>query len=576
MVDDVLRTLGFQPRELSFADLSKYRPRPIVAGWRISLSWEGGLTRELDVLVETGGSLRVPLVALVAPPEFLTWPHVEKDGVLCLGTDDDALNLSDPRSVIKRALSDAAALVDDCIAGRCDGDFLAEATSYWNHARSDGSSIVVSLLNLLGPSREVFFWQSKTTVVVGDSPAQIEKWVRNRFADHQMRVKTSDALFVLMPRPLYPYEFPHTSADVDALVAQMAPTLSPSLDGLAAQADKMLPIILAAQTDSGPFSGAILMTRPQKNVPNGFRPGRVPPAILRSHVFGQQKILRCEVTRMDAAWVHGRDRDWAYPVLREKSVAVVGCGSLGAHVAMLLAQSGVGRFVLVDPQELKAANISRHPLGAQYVGRPKVGGLAEEIGRRFPDVGDIVAHRVEWEQLDFASMSSVVGADLVIVAIGATPSELALSSLLRRAPESPPTIFGWLEPFAVATHAVAVAGRGPCFRCFFTERGIPALRATDWEGSSTVVQEPACGAVFQPYGMTELQNAVTLVVELAAEALLGQVQLPTHRVRVAPKRTLTAAGGRWTADWVTATRRDDGGFTWEPVCEVRPTCPERH
>lgn len=576
MVDDVLGALGFQPRQLSVAELSKYRPRPIVAGRRISLLCEDGLTRELDVLVEVGGCLRVPLVALVAPPEFLTWPHVETDGVLCLGTDDDALNPADPGSVIKRVLSDAATLVDDCVSGRCCGDFLAEATSYWNHARADPSPTVISLLNLLEPTREVLFWQSKTTVIVGDSLPQIEQWIRHRFADPHMRVEVSRALFVQLPRPLYPDEFPQSSADVDALLVRVEPTLSASLDAFAGQADKVLPVILAAKTDSGPFCGAILITRPEKDMPNGFRRGRVPPAILRKFVFGRQKILRCELTRMDAGWVHGRDNHAAYSVLREKSVAVVGCGSLGAHVATLLAQSGIGRLVLVDPQVLKAANVSRHPLGAPYVGRSKVGGLAEEIGRRFPEVREIVPYKCEWEQLDSASMANVYGADLVIVAIGTTPSELAINSMLRRATASPPSIFGWLEPFAMAAQVVAVTRDGPCFRCLFTDRGIPALRATDWEGSSTVVQEPACGAAFQPYGMTELQNAVTLVVELAVEVLLGMVQLPTHRVRVACKRTLTAAGGRWSSEWVAATTRDDGGFTWEQVCEVRPTCPERH
>ena len=53
-------------------------------------------------------------------------------------------------------------------------------------------------------------------------------------------------------------------------------------------------------------------------------------------------------------------------------MVIVGCGSVGAPVAIALAQAGVGRFILLDPDILKPSNISRHPLGAQYLGRMKV------------------------------------------------------------------------------------------------------------------------------------------------------------------------------------------------------------
>jgi molybdopterin/thiamine biosynthesis adenylyltransferase len=60
-------------------------------------------------------------------------------------------------------------------------------------------------------------------------------------------------------------------------------------------------------------------------------------------------------------------------VLAQLSVAVVGLGGTGSIVAQQLAHLGVGRFVLVDHDEVDATNLNRL-LGAtpQDVGRPKV------------------------------------------------------------------------------------------------------------------------------------------------------------------------------------------------------------
>jgi tRNA A37 threonylcarbamoyladenosine dehydratase len=53
-----------------------------------------------------------------------------------------------------------------------------------------------------------------------------------------------------------------------------------------------------------------------------------------------------------------------------KSVAIVGLGSGGGFVALALAMSGVGRFILVDDDTLEPANIVRHVADLRYVGKP--------------------------------------------------------------------------------------------------------------------------------------------------------------------------------------------------------------
>src|SRR5215468_11230836 len=72
-------------------------------------------------------------------------------------------------------------------------------------------------------------------------------------------------------------------------------------------------------------------------------------------------------------------------LLKTKCVGVIGLGSGGGFVALALAVSGVGKFVLVDGDVLEATNIVRHVADGRYIGRPKAEAVAELIRQRNPD-----------------------------------------------------------------------------------------------------------------------------------------------------------------------------------------------
>jgi len=46
--------------------------------------------------------------------------------------------------------------------------------------------------------------------------------------------------------------------------------------------------------------------------------------------------------------------------LANSEVALIGLGSMGASMALELARAGVGRMILIDPDIMEIANISRH------------------------------------------------------------------------------------------------------------------------------------------------------------------------------------------------------------------------
>ncbi len=76
--------------------------------------------------------------------------------------------------------------------------------------------------------------------------------------------------------------------------------------------------------------------------------------------------------------------DGSHQVLREKSVAIIGCGSLGSKVGTMLARSGVSRFFLVDDDILLPDNFVRNDLDWRDVGSHKANALARRLSLANP------------------------------------------------------------------------------------------------------------------------------------------------------------------------------------------------
>ena len=65
--------------------------------------------------------------------------------------------------------------------------------------------------------------------------------------------------------------------------------------------------------------------------------------------------------------------------LKDSYAVIVGCGSVGSFIALELAKSGVGNFILVDDDIFAYHNISRHQCGIYDVGKRKIDALEERI-----------------------------------------------------------------------------------------------------------------------------------------------------------------------------------------------------
>jgi molybdopterin/thiamine biosynthesis adenylyltransferase len=336
--------------------------------------------------------------------------------------------------------------------------------------------------------------------------------------------------------------------------------------------------MMGFHTVNGPALAAAVLAAPvapkhgaRDPLLKGYRPGTVPDDILMARYFGGGKLMRRPVERADAAWIHGRGQDPRSAVLQQTTVTVIGCGSVGAPIAIALAQAGIGALVLVDFESLTWANVGRHPLGAAAVGRNKAKSLAQKLRADFPHL-TVEHHEVDVDTMVRKHAQVLESSNLIVCATGSWAGDGRLEAWRIETGHSVPVVYAWTEAHACAGHAVLVDRAGGCLRCGFDGTGLPNFRVTAWPNGS-VRTEPACGAVYQPYGPIELGFINSLAAELSLEALLGEKIAPVHRVWVAPAGRLSRLGGTWTETWQTdAAFRKEGGFVLERTWPTA-SCP---
>jgi sulfur-carrier protein adenylyltransferase/sulfurtransferase len=88
-----------------------------------------------------------------------------------------------------------------------------------------------------------------------------------------------------------------------------------------------------------------------------------------------------------------------YEALREKTVGIVGCGSVGSKIAGSLARAGVGKFVLVDSDLFLPGNVIRNELDLRAAGVNKSKAVERRIVEINPkaavDISEILLGRQE-------------------------------------------------------------------------------------------------------------------------------------------------------------------------------------
>ncbi|SCK08078.1 Dinucleotide-utilizing enzymes involved in molybdopterin and thiamine biosynthesis family 2 [Variovorax sp. HW608] len=388
------------------------------------------------------------------------------------------------------------------------------------------------------PSREIacYFDVAVGRYIFGESKESLVRWLRN-FGLNPADREISPTWLLKLSRPWVPQEFPTLGRDI-------ANALPSEVQRRVFVAGRATALLFEATTETGPvFASVVLEGAKERELSNGFRHiSRVPLENIVGS-FSARAVSRIPVSRADGAWIHGRDHNPSYTVLATRMVAIVGCGAVGAAVAKLLAQAGVGKMLLIDHDSLTTANVGRHPLGIEYAGLNKAMALSAALRKSFPHLqfDDIFPKR--FERLSRPDREKLGSVDLIVCAGIDFDGESALDAWRTSLDQPPALVSTWAEAFGTAGHAVLLYGK-TSIRPAFDESELPLMRLTDWpDGSGTLIVEAGCGNVFQPHGVVDLHPVIGMAASLVVDALTNRAPTSCRRYWLGDRTQVLSNGG---------------------------------
>jgi sulfur-carrier protein adenylyltransferase/sulfurtransferase len=394
--------------------------------------------------------------------------------------------------------------------------------------------------------------------------------VRNFSGENPSTSEMYDVAFVWTDKALYPDEWPQTNNAVLNLVAAAGAGSPEALAVQAARSTLPAPVLVGFDTRNGPAVIGMSLAGFGKNVP-GFRPHRVPGSVLGSR-FGKIECRKHQVVRVDGQSISFRTGSMKAESLRNARITLIGCGAVGADVAVLLTKGGCNRFTLIDPDQLSWDNIGRHLLGAQSVGRNKAEAVGQFLAHQYPHV-QVRTNRLRLETIVAQNPEILHDSDIIICLTGEWLGESALNVWAHRV-RSIPVLFGWLEPHALAAHALLMLRDGGCLACARNESGEVTNRVIQWKDDQ-MLRVPACGGWFTPHGAADATPAKAMIAELAIDALIGNVQESTVDTYIASASRIKEAGGTIRPEWDQPGRDPNQlSMTLRKLWPPNPRCPQ--
>jgi hypothetical protein len=527
-------------------------------GWEICIDFEDGSSQLLRILVAESFPFSPPVLAFPDASRFLVWPHVEEDGRLCLFTQATSISASNPVGVLECQLKHFVRYYQAAKSGKLRDDFIDEFLSYWAWGVAQSELEIVSLLDVQEPSRKIFAHVDAARIVCADTKDHIVGWClryQNKRIDPSKLVV--GVLLEVNTPPTPPY--PRSTGEFWNYIRDASPAAIQLLKTVAEEDWRIFPIVLKFTTQSGVgLVGIQLLQRLKSNTYNrrdqraipGFRPGKAPASIIVERLLAPSHVVEpLRVIRADHGWIHGRDQDSVARGLSNARVALVGCGSLGSGVARLLAKSGLGHMLLVDDDLLDWPNISRHELGARGIRKSKSEFLSQEIQENYPHLEGVSYHKSKLIHPSSEIVKSILGCDLIVNASADWQCDQFLAHLQSTVEGFPPVIYSWLEPEALAAHAVLIKSRFDSILDGFDPVGrmhIPILN----DQSNGEKELPGCAGTFSSYGSVALGRAQSMVAEAAIMALHDRFRKSLHLVSLERMKNLKERRASPNPEWV--------------------------
>jgi molybdopterin/thiamine biosynthesis adenylyltransferase len=255
------------------------------------------------------------------------------------------------------------------------------------------------------------------------------------------------------------------------------------------------------------------------------------PSKFKQYLHGHGEkigILRLMIDECSPEFVHSRNL--TFQDLRNKKIAVIGCGAIGSQVipglVRLGAGSGNGVIEIIDDGYIETENLGRHYLGFSALYQRKVNALEKELKRQFP----IANIRTKCEAVK--SLEGLESFDLVIDATGEEAVSEMLNAYRIKLEKDLPLLHVRVRGNGDSVQTFWAQGKKyGCFRCLLNPSG-KEYRQEKYRllKSETLFKQIGCSA-FTPYAINAPISAAALALEVVVDWLKTKNPSPRFRTR---------------------------------------------
>ena len=191
----------------------------------------------------------------------------------------------------------------------------------------------------------------------------------------------------------------------------------------------------------------------------------------KAHLFNINSVVGCDIHFVPKKCdLYSRSKGLLETgALEEKSVLIVGLGSFGSNIAIELAKSGIGKFILIDMDFLELHNIARHQCGINDLGRFKTKAIRDLILQKNP-YANVETHEVSINGNLLLLRELMTAVDLIICATDTNRSRHNINQVAIELNKT--VIFGRAITRAEGGDVFILRGNTkPCYGCLINDDG---------------------------------------------------------------------------------------------------------
>lgn len=447
-------------------------------------------------------------------------PHVELNGQVCyLQKESVYTNLDEPEVVFQACVDEVLGTLQRGVKGSNAEDFREEFNTYWERNQSAKRSSVISLIEVDAEPKEIRILTTNQKIVALDKNSEYERLRYALFPKSNPKQAAGLYIPLELRQDYDPPRYDETwSTDtfVD-WVKQKVKTkhwvfITETL--LRKNPSRFQYVILSIPRTSGE---TLLIGVKLK--------------LTKSHPFLDQdpqgSIQHLIIKRLDKPSI--LPRGGADLSLQEKHILLVGCGSVGSHLALAFAQTGVGKLTLVDNDYLNLENLQRYALGQEYSGKEKVEAIKKFLSKNY-FYTRVITNHAKVETLILRGSIDLSEYDLIISATGDPTINLYLNRQIREKYLNNAFMVGWNEPLGLGGHSIlAVPKMSGCYQCLYKENYNIASFADQHQPKPFHLKHLGCGEVFTPYSALDSLRTSELMARMAVNFFKGKVKQPEIR-----------------------------------------------